>query len=479
MPSNPEFVVHEVVAVREDKGQPAKIISQQFKLRVRCSPQGSVLFCLISSAEDALIKTTFYLYVTADYLISLNRTVYHNDKTNPNAKNPPYLGDVCKLLKDIKSVTRLQFQLRSSERIQLAVPSDFKPDKIPNDTARFTFESAELLAAASSFSLYFQHNVLKKENFQRYQEIISLPLTDDLRRSYDNMRDLRGLYKGRGGKVHIPRQHHRRHGSPPTTEPCSSPALATTASYGSTLPFERFPRLQESQVSPPPYDECLSDGQSPRVNQDAKSPGGGLAPPEYGDVKPRHNALALSMGALPSGKQDSDTHPTSKRKRSFAAICSPRAPKDASRVVKIPPSPLDINDKNNIARLLQLFEEQDQRIEWQSKQIQKLQKDLREMQRRYNELEANYITLENRQEQADDTIDNLSIDVSELEGKYDEVIHQIPDVCDEFKDLKERISDTFKDDIYQLIEASMEKRIEECVEDQAKEVKMRICQALQ
>ncbi|KAK2035841.1 hypothetical protein LZ31DRAFT_306506 [Colletotrichum somersetense] len=477
MPSiNSDFTVPRVIAVREDAGQPPKIIPQQFKLRIRCSRQGFILFCLVVSfTDDASVKTTIYLQITADYLNSLDRTV-HN-KTDSNAETPPNIEDVCKLLKDITSVTRLQFQLRSSERIQLAVPSDFDPDEIPNDKARVTFESAELLAAASSFSLYFQHNVLKKEMFQWYQEVISLPLTDDSRRAYRNMRDLRGLYKGRGGKVHIPRQqqHHHHHGSPPTTEPCSSPAPATTASCGSTLPFETVPRLE--QGSPPPYDACVSEGRSPKVRQDAKSPGADLAPPGYGDTERRHNALDPS-GALPFGKQDTDIRPTSKRKRSSAAVCSPRTARDASRAVEIPPSPLNLNDEN-VARFLHLVEQQRQQIERQNEQIEQLQKNFREMQRRYDELEANYLKLEDHQEQADDTIDNLSIDVGELGDKYVEVIHQIPDVCDEFKDLKESIGDTFKEDIYKLIEASMEKRIEECVDDQVKGMKRRIRQALQ
>ncbi|KDN60928.1 hypothetical protein CSUB01_12301 [Colletotrichum sublineola] len=480
MPSiNSDLTIPRVIAVCEDAGQPPKIIPQDFKLHIRCSPRRFILFRLVVSfTGDASVKTMIYLQITGDYLGPLDLTV-HN-KTDSNAETPPNIEDICKLLKDITSVTRLQFQLRSSERIQLVVPSDFNPDKIPNNKARVIFKSAESLAAASSFSLYFQHNVLKKEMFQWYQEVISLPLTDDLRRLYGNTRDLRGLYKGRGGKVHIPRQQqHPHHGYPPSTEPCSSPAPAMTASYGSTLPFDAFPRLQqEYQEDPPPYDECPSEGRSTNIRQDAISPGADLAPPGYGNTERRHNALDPSSDALPSGKQDTDMRPTSKRKRSSAAVCSPRTARDASRAVKIPPSPLNLNDEN-VARFLHLVEQQRQQIERQSEQIEQLQKNFGEMQRRYDELEANYIKLENRQEQADDTIDNLSIDVGELEDKYVEVIHQIPDVCDEFEDLKESIGDTFKEDIYKSIEASIERRIEERVDDQVEGMKRRICQALQ
>ncbi|KAK1958690.1 hypothetical protein LY78DRAFT_368232 [Colletotrichum sublineola] len=60
--------VPEVVAVREDQGQPPKIIPHQFKLHIQHSQHRLVLFCLtISSTNGAspLKTTTFYLYITA------------------------------------------------------------------------------------------------------------------------------------------------------------------------------------------------------------------------------------------------------------------------------------------------------------------------------------------------------------------------------------------------------------------------------
>ncbi|OHW97032.1 hypothetical protein CSPAE12_04298 [Colletotrichum incanum] len=102
------------------------------------------------------------------------------------------------------SPTRLQFRLHSGESIQFVVPSDFNVDNIPDNKARSTFECAESLAAASRFSLYFQHNILKKENFAYYKEAVSPSPTEALRKSYKDMRHEKRLYNGVGGKVHKP-----------------------------------------------------------------------------------------------------------------------------------------------------------------------------------------------------------------------------------------------------------------------------------
>lgn len=488
MPSTkPDFVVPEVVAVREDQGRAPEIIPQQFEFRVRYSRRGLVLFCLVVSfADSASTKTTVYLQITADSLESLDRTDYN--ETDTNAQNPPYLENVRQQLKGMHSITRLQFRLRSGEGIQLAVPLDFTLEKIPDDTPRSTFEFAESLAAASGFSLYFQHNVLKKENFLKYEAaiLLSASLTEALRNSYKGMRNVKRLYNGVGGKVHIPRDHH--HDSPSARERCSSPAPGTTASCGSTLPFETVPRLQ--QESPPPYDECLSEGSSPRVRLDAaaiyvKSPGSDRAPPEYGDTERRHNVLDTFQGVLPCGNGDTDTiPPTTKRKRPLPAVCMTRATtRGASRLEKIPPSPLVDLNESNVAQLLEL---QRQQIELQRQQIEQLQKNIEELQKwnkelegRHDELEGDCSQLEKRQDQTDDAIDNLSIDVNELEDKYEELGKQMPDVCDELKDWSENMGDTFKKEICKLIEDSMAKQIEECVEAQADKVRKRIRQALQ
>ncbi|KAK1990157.1 hypothetical protein LX36DRAFT_593142 [Colletotrichum falcatum] len=492
MPSSKsDFVVPQVVAVREDEGRPPEIIPPHFQLRVRQSQQGLVLFSLTICFTDGTSanKTTIYLQITADSIDSLERT--DHSETDTNTQNPHYLQNIYQQLKDMHSITRLQFRLRNGESIQLAVPYDFNPENIHENTTRSIFEWVESLAASSTFSIYFQHNVLKKAVFLKYKEAI-LPLTsvtEALRKSYKGMRNVKRLYNGRGGKVHIPRHCHRHPchaSSPPSREHCSPPSTATTSSCGSTLPFETVPRPQ--QESPPPYDECMNEGQSPRVRSDPQSPGGDLSLLNHGDTKRQQNVLYPSLDTLTFGKENTNT--TSKRKRSFAASCSPRT----SRPSKLPPPPfLDPNDENNAARFLHLLELQRQQIEiqrqqieLQREQIEQLQKNIGDLQRwhkelegRHDELEADCSKLETRQDQADDAIDNLSVDLSELEDKYAEVVHQIPDVCDEFKDLKENVCDTFKEDMCKLIEDSMSKQIVDCVEAQANEVKRRIRQALQ
>ncbi|KDN71041.1 putative ankyrin [Colletotrichum sublineola] len=291
----PDFVVSKAVAVRHDEGQALEIIPQHFELRVQLSQQKLVLFCLVASfpLDDASTSKPIYLRFAADSLHPLHRTVYN--KVNPNPQDPSCLHHVWKLLQDTKNVTCLQFQLRSGKHIQLAVPLEFNPEKIPNNTTRSIFQSAELLAAASSFSLYFRADALRKRSLREYNAAILRPLTEEVSKLYKDMLDVKRLYNGIGGKVHRVHISHGHHdGSSGTRESCSSPAsAATAASCGSTLPFETVPRPPES---PPPYDEYLNEGQSPRVGSDAtstaistKSLANNLTPPEYSNTKQQHD----------------------------------------------------------------------------------------------------------------------------------------------------------------------------------------------
>ncbi|KAK1973794.1 hypothetical protein LZ30DRAFT_742419 [Colletotrichum cereale] len=490
-PSKPDLIVREVVAVREDPGRRPEIIPQQFELRVRHSQQGLVLFCLVFSFADgaSTTKTTIYLQITADSVGSLGRMRYN--KTNAN-QNPPYLENVYERLNGMQTVTRLQFQLRSGEGIQLVVPLDFDVGNI-GDTARSTFKRTESFAAALSFSLYFQHNVLPKDSFPMYQKAISLRLTDDLRKSYKDMLDVQRMYKGVGGKVHKPRCHHD---SSPTREGCSSSASATTASSDSTLPFETVPRRE--QESPPPYDECLNEGQSPRARPDAaattifaKSPARGVAPPEYGDAEQQHtDVLDPSQGVLPYESGDADKHPPTKRKRSFTDVCTPRTnARGVSRTEKIPRYRFVDPDQSYIAHLLELQRQQigllqeqiklrDQRIEKLEKDVEKVQGRIQDLEKRHGELEGDCSTLEKRQEQTDDAIENVHVVVHELEDKCEELEKSIPDVCEEFNDLKENMRGMLEGDKCKPCE-DMAKDIGEYVKAETDELKRKICQALQ
>ncbi|KAK2021380.1 hypothetical protein LX32DRAFT_258938 [Colletotrichum zoysiae] len=487
----PDLVVPQVVAVREDQKRCPEIIPLQFQLRVRHSQQGLVLFRLVLSFTDgaSTTETTIFLQVTADSILSLNRT--EHTKTNAD-QTPPCLENVYERLNAMRSIARLQFQLRNGEGIQLVVPLDFDVGTILSDTVRSTFKWAESLTAASSFSLYFQHNVLPRKNYLMYQKVISLCLTEDLRRSYKDMRDVRRLYKGRGGKVHKSRCHYD---SSPTRKRCSSPAPATTASCGSTLPFETVPRREQESL--PPYYECLNEGESPTASPDAaasavfaQGSAVGVDPPEYDDAEQQHtDVLDLSQNVLPCGIDDADKYPSTKRKRSFTDVyTTTTSPRDVSRTGKISQYRSVDLDQNYVARLLEfhwqqigLLQEQiklrDQRIEKLERLVEKVQGQVQDLEKRHDELEGGCSTLERRQEQTDDAIENVHVLVHELEDKCEELEKSIPDVCEEFNDLKEDMRGMLGDKCKSC--EDMAENIGEYVKAETDEIKRKIRQALQ
>ncbi|KAK2037869.1 hypothetical protein LZ31DRAFT_156567 [Colletotrichum somersetense] len=477
-----DFVVSKALAVRQDEGQPPEIIPQQFELRVRLSQQKLVLFCLVASfAPDGASapKPTIYLQFTADSLHPLHRMVYN--KINPNPHDPSCLDRVWKLLQDIKNVTCLQFQLRCGRRIQLAVPLDFDPEKILDNTTRSAFQSAESLAAASSFSLYFRADALRRRSLREYNAAIRRPLTEELIKSYEDMLDVKRLYNGIGGKVHkvhISRGH--RDGSPRTRESCSSPtSAATTVSCGSTLPFDTVPRPPES---PPSYEEYLNEGQSPRVGSDAaatvistKSLADNLAPPEYGDTEQGHDVL--DPKGVPCGNQDINEHLTTKRKRSITSICTTRIvatgasqPKRVWRSGSAEP-----DNQSNVRLLLQL---QRQQIEELQKHVENLQAQVKRLEKRHDDLEGDYCMLQKRQDEIDDDVNNLQVDVDELGNTCGNLGNSMLDVCDEFNDFKETMRGTTEGDQCKWSE-NVAKEIGEYVRAEADEIKRKICQALQ
>ncbi|EFQ36608.1 uncharacterized protein GLRG_11753, partial [Colletotrichum graminicola M1.001] len=335
---------------------------------------------------------------------------------------------------------------------------------ILDDTARCTFESAESLATASGFSLYFQHNVLNNESVEKYRKAISISQTEDLGQLYADMRNVKRLYGG-GGKVHEPRG--RRHGSPPTRDRRSSPASATTASCGSTLPFETVPR--DEQESPPPYD-CLSEGQSPGVSSDAaaagilaKSPRAGLAPPDYCDTERWHDVLGpFQRGCC--GSEDTDMHliASAKRKRPLTAFRQEKVWRsllgDKSHVGNLELQSRDIElqrqdielqrqqievQHQEIKLQRQQIELQRQQIELQRQEIGQLQNNVEELRRQVKSLEERDEALEEdcsnlkeRGDQTDIDIDDLSTDILNLGDKCEEAVEKIADVREEFEGLK-------------------------------------------
>ncbi|KDN71117.1 hypothetical protein CSUB01_11499 [Colletotrichum sublineola] len=93
------------------------------------------------------------------------------------------------------------------------------------------------------------------------------------------------------------------------------------------------------------------------------------------------------------------------------------------------------------------------------------------LEERHEALEDDCSTLNERQEQTDVDIGDLFTDVIELKNGYEEVMEQIPDVCEE---LKGDMEDTLKKDIHEFKD-SMAKQIVECVD----EMKGKLRQALQ
>ncbi|KAK1954663.1 hypothetical protein LY78DRAFT_440115 [Colletotrichum sublineola] len=450
----PDFVVSKAVAVRHDEGQALEIIPQHFELRVQLSQQKLVLFCLVASfpLDDASTSKPIYLRFAADSLHPLHRTVYN------------------------------KFQLRSGKHIQLAVPLEFNPEKIPNNTTRSIFQSAELLAAASSFSLYFRADALRKRSLREYNAAILRPLTEEVSKLYKDMLDVKRLYNGIGGKVHRVHISHGHHdGSSGTRESCSSPAsAATAASCGSTLPFETVPRPPES---PPPYDEYLNEGQSPRVGSDAtstaistKSLANNLTPPEYSNTKQQHDVLD-PKSVLLRGSQDINKHSTTKRKRLVASIYTTEIITTSSsqpkRVSQSRSSYLD--NQSNVQLLLQL---QRQQIEELQKHVKNLQAQVKRLAKRHNDLEGDCCTLLTRQDEIDNDVNNLQVDVNELGNTCGDLRNSMLDVCDEFHDLKETVRGATKGDQCKSCE-NIAKEIREHIQAKADKIKRKIYQALQ
>ncbi|KAI8295537.1 hypothetical protein K4K59_004542 [Colletotrichum sp. SAR11_240] len=474
----PDYVLREVVAVREDQGQLPSILPLQFELRVRCSAERLLLFrlaiSLAGSAFDKTAETNVYLHITADFLDSLDHTVC--DKSDTNARNPSYLDSVRRQLKGTNSIARLRFQLLRGKHIQLAVPKDFIIDELDDDVARSTFENAESLAAASTFSLYLPHNILSSDSVPKYKDAIerSRTLTDALRQGYERMRDVNRLYRGAGGKVHQP--HDRPHGWSPRKENSSPLAPGSSPSCGSTLPFDDV-----SRGSPPPYNGSLGGEQSPTTKSNAAAilaanPESDHSPPEYSDAEPRGDVPDSLQGVFPNGIEDLHAHPTPQRKRPFVNVSpTTTSATDAPRPEKLQ-RPLAVCSAE---QLMRMFEEQQRQIDRLHQKLEESQERNTALEKRYEELEEKCHELENRQAGYEGSLDSVDITVDDLEARCSALENQMPDVCDEVKGLIEDIGRTTKEDFCTTIDDSMAKAIEETVDAQVKKVKDRIWKALQ
>ncbi|EFQ36496.1 hypothetical protein CGRA01v4_15054 [Colletotrichum graminicola] len=496
------FDAHDVIAVLEDEGRPPQVIEQHFQLRARYASHASVVFRLFPVTDSTSTMPTSFLQIKAGDIKSLEKEVY--GKANPNSPGPAYLDVVRKLLNGMHSVACLRFQLRSRGIIDLIKPSDSSSGNIPVNPVLDTCTSLQSLALTSLFSIYFRHDILRRKTIKKYTwAIAQFPhLTETEKQSYKCMVDVRRLYHGAGGRVHTCDDH----GSPPTRDRLTSPAPGTPASCGSgsTLPFDEVPPCRGHRASPPPYDECVGEEQSPGAGSDAPAalfatgPESGCCdPPKYGDTERRDDALDPLQGTLPCGTKDTNIRSVTKRKRPISTMCTiTTVATDAPRPEKLQRFLFANLDETQMANLHGLQHEQTslqgQQTEQLQESVRQLRKTVEELEKRvdrlqrwkekhkklHGDLEGTCSQLVERQNDVDTAIDNLSCDVDELGGKHDELGKQMLDVGDEVKDLMEDMGRTAKEDIRKIIDDGVAKAIEEIVEARVNEVKRRITEAL-
>jgi len=478
-----DFEASEVIAVREDEGQPPEVIEQCFELRVRYSSPGLVSFRLFPVPNGVPTKSTACLQIRANYIESLEKMLY--DKASTKCPSPPCLEAVRWRLRGMQSVTRLQFQLHTDSHIDLITPLDFDTGNTVSEPVLNARASLMSLATSSRFSMYFRHDILRRKTFLMYKRAIrDFPhLTENKKHEYECMVDVRRLYHGVGGKVHRPHDHH---GSPSTKEYRSSPALATPASCGSTLPFEDVPPDRDS---PPPYDECSSDGQSPKARVEAAAIVAESfrrdcdhGPPQYGDAERRNDVLDSSQGVFPLGNADIHIQPI-KRKRSRTTVYTTTASTlNASRPDKLQRL-LFADPDSLLMRVLEQQQQQQQQIDDLQQMLKELQKRNRELGARCDELEEKHTELEDCQTGNAETVGNLDIAVDELQARCDTLEKQMPDVCDEMEDLKEKwleeCREESKGNERDSIQDSTAKQIRERVEAELNQARGRVLKALQ
>ncbi|KAI3536100.1 hypothetical protein CSPX01_11003 [Colletotrichum filicis] len=463
--------VHTVFVVREDEenGRQPEFLDQPFKLNALYHPSSSVLFRLsVAIAHSTSNNTTLYLHITPDRIASLRHTTC--DTIDTNDESPPCLERVRQRLGVKRLVTRLQLRLHSGFHCQLIAPTGLTRDEVqaPNNPARHTFALATSLATASTFSLYFPHNVLRMATFQAFAEgVQQFPnLTAAQRQSYERVLDLRRLYHGKGGTVVTPEEVPENVQSSPRHDGEDNRATtpATSQSCGSTVAFDIVPRDQESP--PPQYDEYENTRRQPSAQPSAKSTvtafvDGGLgcedALPPYGDSEGQHNnASNASKRGLHFGSEETDIHPSSKRvycKRAFTNIYTSTTDDERSGE----------NSKSLLTDLERSQSSMEILLEQQRQQILQLQADVEELKRRNRELEARHDNLEdnccelaNRQTESEETVESLLIHTGELDDECEKLGKQMPDICDDVEEwVRDNLGDAMREHMSNWFEENM------------------------
>ncbi|EXF74622.1 hypothetical protein CFIO01_13061 [Colletotrichum fioriniae PJ7] len=494
---------HTVFAVREDEedGRQPEFLDQPFKLNALYHPSSSVLFRLsVVSAQSTSNKTILYLHITPDRIASLRHTTCDTNDTSD--ESPPCLERVRQRLGAKRLVTRLQLRLHNGFHCQLIAPTGLTRDEAqaPDNPARHTFALATSLATASTFSLYFPHNVLRVATFQAFAEAVrQFPnLTAAQRQSYERVVDLRRLYYGKGGTVvtpeEVPEKVPEKIQSSPLHDGQDNRATtpATSESCGSTVAFDIVPR---DQASPPPqYDEHGNNGRQPKDQPRAKSAvtafvdgslGGDDDLPPYRHSEGQHNnAWNVSKRGLHFGSEETDIHPSSKRvysKRTFTTIYTTTM--DDERPGENSKSPLADLERSQ-SRLTTLLEQQRQQILQLQADVEELKKRNRELEARHDDVEDSCCDLGNRQTETEETVESLLIHTGELDDECEKLGKHMPDICDDVEEwAKDNLGGVMQEHMSKWFEENMAETVNGYINDKVADklavTKARMRRALQ
>lgn len=457
-----------VFVVREDHdGRPSpEMVDHPMKLDAVYKPSTSVLFRLsIPITDSASTKTTIYLQITPDRIISLQNMTC--DATETSERKPPCLDRVCERLGGTRFVTRIQFQLHTDSHAQLVVPTDFNLQDTPDSPSQQTFKAVSSLAAASLFSLYMPHNVLPIKKFQSLAEAVRQfsALTAAQRHAYERMVDLRSLYHGKGGVVFSREDPDR------AVLPASTASDAATESDAATVAFDTPSQYRDF---PPRYEECPSEGHKSKGQPDAStdsvdspasadnpvssSPAGDCAPPAYeDDDEPRFNHPMVGKRVLNCGSEEIDLRPTAKRRYA-------RTAKPSEKISRSQSTSMDCSFES---RLQSQLERQRQQIERLQDDIKTLQKRNKELEGRHTELEESQGVLENRQIETEEAVESILVHTGELDEECEKLGKQVPDIGDEVEDwMKCNMGDTAKDIMADWLRENMSETIQEYITKQ-------------
>ncbi|KAK8024503.1 hypothetical protein PG993_012569 [Apiospora rasikravindrae] len=428
-----------VFVVREDDDG-TEFVDHSMKLDAIHKPSTSVLFRLsIPITDSASTKTTIYLQITPDRIISLRTTAC--DTSDTSERTPPCLDRVRARLGGARFVTRLQFQLHTGHA-QLIVPANFDlpHNEAPNSPARQLFASVSSLATASVFSLYMPHNVLPMKKFRNFTEAVrQFPtLTATQRHAYERMVNLRGLYHGKGGVVYTPEDQDIPTTAAATASDATTESDATTVAFDTPLALSRF---------------------SPAVRGKPDA-AGDCAPPAY-DGEQQYRSMSSSKRLLHCGSEDIDLYPTPKR-----MFRHPRKVQVTEKISRLHPTNSDPGFSFESRLQLQL-ERQQRQIEQLQEDVKALQKRNKELEGRQGELEENHSVLENRQGETEEAVESILVHTGELDEECEKLGKQVPDIGDEVEDwMKSSMGDTVKDYMADWLKENMSESIQDFITQQ-------------